>query len=304
LVLRLGYVGINLTLQGEKGGPRLRSITAKRLEPMAPRERRPLLYQVARSNLKTLEAVIRWNREQGIRLFRITSDLVPLATHPVAAEWDWEADLAAEFADVARLARETGIRLTLHPGQFVVLNAPDDELVARSMQDLSYHARMLELLDLGPESGLVLHIGGGYGDKAAAARRFVRNFGRLERRIADRLWVENDDVTWDTAAVLAIAREIRRPMVFDLHHHRVLREDDWLTWLEQILPTWGGLRPKLHFSSPRDGRRSRHHADYIDPDDFQAFAERVPDLEADVMLECKMKDKALLALREAVPGLE
>lgn len=303
MVLRLGYVGINLTLQGAKGGPRLRSITAKRLEPMSPRERRPLLYQVARSNLKTLEAVIRWNREQGIHLFRITSDLVPLATHPVAAEWDWEADLAAEFAAVARLARETGIRLTLHPGQFVVLNAPDEELVAKSMQDLSYHARILELLELGPESGLVLHIGGGYGDRAAAARRFVENFARLERRIAERLWVENDDVTWDTAEVLAIAREIRRPMVFDLHHHRVLREDDWLPWLEQILPTWGDLRPKLHFSSPRDGPRSRHHAAYIDPDDFRAFAGRVPDLDADVMLECKMKDKALLALREAVPGL-
>lgn len=304
MVLRLGYVGINLTLQGRKGGPRLRSITAKRLEPMPPRERRPLLYQVARSNLKTLEAVLRWNHEQGIRLFRITSDLVPLATHPVAAEWDWEADLAADFAQVARLARETGIRLTLHPGQFVVLNAPDPAVVAKSMQDLSYHARILELLELGPESGLVLHIGGGYGDRAAAARRFVANFHRLEPRIAGRLWVENDDTTWETESVLAIAREIRRPMVFDLHHHRVLREDDWLPWLERILPTWEGVRPKLHFSSPRDGRRSRHHADYIDPADFRSFAHRVPDLEADVMLECKMKDKALLALREAVPGLK
>jgi len=304
LVLRLGYVGINLTLQGEKGGPRLRSITAKRLQPMAPRERRPLLYQVARSNLKTLAAVIRWNQEQSIHLFRITSDLVPLATHPVAAEWDWEADLAAEFAEVAGLARQTGIRLTLHPGQFVVLNAPDEELVAKSMQDLSYHARILELLELGPESGLVLHIGGGYGDKAAAAGRFVANFGRLEPRIAERLWLENDDVTWETAEVLAIGREIRRPMVLDLHHHRVLREDDWLPWLEQILPTWAGVRPKLHFSSPRDGVRSRHHADFIDPADFKALADRVPDLEADVMLECKMKDKALLALRAALPELK
>lgn len=303
MVLRLGYVGINLTLQGEKGGPRLRSITAKRLGPMAPRERRPLLYQVARSNLKTLEAVIRWNHQQGIKLFRITSDLVPLATHPVAAEWDWEEDLAAEFAAVADLAAETSIRLTLHPGQFIVLNAPDEELVAKSVQDLSYHARLLELLRLGPESGLVLHIGGGYGDKEAAARRFVANFRRLPARIAERLWVENDDVTWGTAEVLAIAREIRRPMVFDLHHHRVLREDDWLPWLEQILPTWGPIRPKLHFSSPRDGQRSRHHADFIDPADFRAFAERVPDLEADVMLECKMKDKALLALREALPNM-
>lgn len=298
--LRLGYAGINLSLQDEKGGPRLRSITAKRLSTMGPAERRPHLYQVARNNLKTLEAVIRWNHEHGIQPFRITSDLIPMATHPVAAGWDWEADLAGEFAAVARLAREVGARLTMHPGQYTVLNAPDPGVVERAVADLTYHARVLDLLETGPESGLVFHIGGGYGEKAGAARRFIDNFAALPPAVAGRLWVENDDVTWETEAVLAIAREIGRPMVFDLHHHRVLREDDWLPWLEAILPTWGAVRPKLHFSSPRDGIRSRHHADFIDPDDFRRFSERVPDLDADIILECKMKDKALLALRSAL----
>ncbi|MFZ5813924.1 MAG: UV DNA damage repair endonuclease UvsE [Bacillota bacterium] len=298
--VRLGYVGINLTLQEERDGPRLRSVTAKRLAPMEPAERRRHLYQVARNNLKTLEAVIRWNHAHQIHLFRITSDLIPLATHPVAAEWDWEEDLADEFRACADLARRLQMRLTMHPGQYTVLNAPDPDVLRRAVEDLRYHARVLELLRTGPESGLVLHIGGGYREKGAAARRFVENFRALPPEVARRLWVENDDVTWDTAEVLQIAREVGRPMVFDLHHHRVLREDDWLPWLEEILPTWGGVRPKLHFSSPKDGLRSRHHADYIDPADFAAFLERVPDLEADVVLECKMKEKALLALRKAL----
>lgn len=302
--VRLGYVGINLSLQDQKDGPRLRSITAKRLSTMAPEVRRPHLYQVARSNLKTLEAVLHWNHAHQVHLFRMTSELIPLATHPVAAEWDWEQDLAYEFDAVARLARKYGIRLTLHPGQYTVLNAPDPELVERAIADLDYHTRVLELLQTGPESGMVLHIGGGYGDKSRAAARFVERFRELPLRIAGRLWVENDDVTWDTAAVLEIAREIGRPMLFDLHHHRVLRDDDWLPWLEEVLPTWGSVRPKFHFSSPKDGKRSRHHADFIDPEDFRRFLERVPTLEADVMLECKMKDKALLALREALgPGV-
>lgn len=299
--IRLGYAGINLSLQDEKGGPRLRSITAKRLSTMEPAERRPHLYAVARNNLKTLEAVLRWNDAHGIRLFRITSDLIPLATHPVAAGWDWEADLAEEFATCARLAREFGIRLTMHPGQYTVLNTPNPEILARAVEDLDYHARVLERLELGPESGLVLHIGGGYGDKEAAAERFVESFRLLPERIGGRLWLENDDVTWNTAEVLPIAQAVGRPMVFDLHHHRVLREDDWLPWLERILPTWGDVRPKLHFSSPKDGLRSRHHADFIDPDDFRAFIDRVPELDADVVLECKMKDKAVLALRKVIP---
>ncbi|MFZ5827227.1 MAG: UV DNA damage repair endonuclease UvsE [Bacillota bacterium] len=298
--LRLGYAGINLSLQDTKDGPRLRSVTAKRLSTMEPRERRAVLYQVARSNLLTLQAVLRWNHLHAIQLFRITSDLIPLATHPVAAEWDWEADLAYEFRATAELAREVGARLTMHPGQYTVLNAPDPLVVERAVADLAYHARVLELLETGADSGLVLHIGGGYGDKRAAADRFVAAFSRLPEAVASRLWVENDDVTWDTAEVLEIARRIGRPMVFDLHHHRVLRTDDWLPWLRAILPTWGAVRPKLHFSSPKDGLRSRHHADFIDPDDFRAFLERVPDLDGDVVLECKMKDKALLALRSAL----
>lgn len=298
--IRLGYAGINLSLQDQKGGPRLRSITAKRLSTMEPKERRSHLFAVARNNLQTLEAVLRWNHARGIRLFRITSDLIPMATHPVAAGWDWEQDLAEEFALCARLAREFGARLTMHPGQYTVLNSPNGEVLARAVADLEYHARILERLELGPQSGLVLHVGGGYGDKAASARRFVANFRALPEPVAGRLWLENDDVTWDTAEVLPIAREVGRPMVFDLHHHRVLRGDDWLPWLEQILPTWGEVRPKLHFSSPKDGIRSRHHADLIDPHDFQAFLDRVPWLDADVVLECKMKDKALLALRDAL----
>lgn len=209
--------------------------------------------------MQTLVAVLRWNAAYEIPLFRITSELIPLATHPVAEGWDWAADLADEFAACAALARETG-----------------------------------------PEAGLVLHIGGGYGDKAAAGRRFVTHFGQLPPAVADRLWLENDDTTWETPEVLALAAEVGRPMVLDIHHHRVLREDDWRPWLDRILPTWGGVRPKVHFSSPRDGERSRSHADGIDAADFARFLVKTEGLDLDVMLECKLKDQALLALRRSV----
>jgi len=107
-------------------------------------------------------------------------------------------------------------------------------------------------------------------------------------------------VTFDTAEALAVAERIGRPMVFDIHHHRVLREDDWYPWLARILPTWGAVRPKLHFSTPKDGQRSRSHADGIDAGDFVRFLERTRHLDLDVMLECKAKDQALLALRAAL----
>jgi UV DNA damage endonuclease len=298
LTIRLGYACINLSLQHDKEGPRFKALTAKRLSTMEPKLRRGHLYQVGRNNLKTTEAILRWNAEHGIKLYRMTSELIPLATHPIAAEWNWEEDLAYEFAEVAAVVRETGARVTTHPGQYTVLNAREPEVVAKGVEDLVYHARMLDLLEAGPASGMVLHIGGAYGDKDAATARFIENYRQLPPQVAGRLWLENDDMTWDTAEVFAIARAVGRPMVFDVHHHRVLREDDWYPWLEQILPLWGDVRPKLHFSSPKDGARSRSHADMIDPDDFGAFLDRMGGLECDVMLECKAKDEALLQLRK------
>jgi UV DNA damage endonuclease len=303
LGVRLGYACINLSLQEEKDGPRLKGLTAKRLATMEPKERRPHLYQVGRNNLKTVAVHLRWNAAHDIHLYRITSELIPLATHPVAGEWNWAEDLAPEFAEVAATARETGARLTMHPGQYTVLNAKDRAVVDKAVEDLAYHARILDLLETGPESGLVLHVGGAYGDKDAAAQRFVEHFAQLPPAVAGRLWVENDDTTWDTAEALAVATAVGRPMVFDVHHHRVLREDDWYPWLERILPTWGAVRPKLHFSSPKDGARSRSHADGIDPADFSQFLERLEERDVDVMLECKLKDKALLALRQELATL-
>ena len=114
--VRLGYACINLSLQQDKKGPRFRGLTAKRLSTMEPGERRAHLYQVGRSNLQTVQAILRWNAAHEIKLYRITSELIPLATHPIAAEWDWAGDLAAEFAACAATARRTGARLTMHPG--------------------------------------------------------------------------------------------------------------------------------------------------------------------------------------------
>lgn len=295
--VRLGYACINLSLQQKTDGPRLKALTAKRLVTLDEKERRAELYRVGRNNLKAVEAALRWNAEHGVMLYRITSELIPLATHPVAAFWDWEADLAYEFNEVAAAARATGCRITSHPGQYTVLNARDPEIVAKAVEDLVYHARCLELLGGAPDWGMVLHVGGGYGDKAAAQERFVANFRALPQNVAGRLWIENDDTTWDTAEALAVAEAVGRPMVFDVHHHRCLREDDWLPWLERILPTWGAVRPKLHYSTPKDGKRSRSHADGIDPVAFAEFLRRTEGRDLDVMLECKLKDQAVLQLR-------
>jgi UV DNA damage endonuclease len=120
--------------------------------------------------------------------------------------------------------------------------------------------------------------------------------------------------------VLALAERVGVPVAFDIHHH--LCHDPYgipdREALERALATWThGVRPKIHFSSPRldvgerrrrVGRRVertpaipdlRLHADLIDPLAFELFlTETAAGLDFDVMLEAKAKDLALLRLRD------
>jgi UV DNA damage endonuclease len=167
---------------------------------------------------------------------------------------------------------------------------------------------------------VVLHVGGAAGGTEAALDRFERGFAGLSEAARARLVVENDDRTFALGDVLALSRRIGRPVVWDvLHHH--CHDPDRIPdreALELALATWPpGVRPKMHFSSPRTaveerrrrvGRRVerslvlpplRAHADLVDPLAFEHFAcETARGLDVDVMLEAKAKDLALLRLRE------
>jgi UV DNA damage endonuclease len=277
-----------------------------------------------RVSLARLRAIFAYLSEVDIRMYRFTAGLAPYATHPELgdrAAFGGQLEACAdELAALGREADARGLRLSTHPGQYVVLNSEDERVRGAAARDLELQAALLDAMGAGPEAVTVLHVGGGAGGIAAALERFRRGFATLSERARARLALENDDRSFALGDVLELARELERPVVWDiLHHHchdpHAIPDREALAL---ALATWrAGVRPKIHFSSPktavearsrRVGRRTerrlvlpplRAHADMVDPIAFEHFVrETAAGLELDVMLEAKAKDLALLRLRE------
>jgi UV DNA damage endonuclease len=276
-----------------------------------------------RVSLGYLDAIISYLADAGISMYRISSDLAPYVTHPDMPQFHGQIEECADqLAAIGARARALGLRLSFHPSQYILLNSPDTAIVTKSIADLSAQARMLDAMNLGPEAVVITHVGGVYGDLASGRERWVRAYEALPEHIRRRLVLENDDTRYSVADILWINQRSGVPLVFDNLHHWCNDRDgiDPIAALAACLRTWpAGVRPKIHFSTPRtemrliDRRNSATgktervqappiwsgHADYINPFEFITFMRGAAGLlDFDVMLECKSKDLALLRLRE------
>jgi UV DNA damage endonuclease len=288
----LGYACINLTLGTKSRTVRLANVRTEKLIP------------VITQNLQSILDMVRWNAEHGIHFLRISSDVVPFATKP-EFPFDWAEAYDWLFRDIRRVVKAEGMRVTAHPGQYTVINSPKPRVVEESIRELDHQARLLSLID--PKLGtLTLHVGGAYGDKAAAVERFAENFRRLSEPARRMLILENDDTTYHLDDVLPLCERLGIPLVFDYFHHLCHHvgdeHDDGLTEkLERVAATWGGRVPKLHLSSARPDGPPTAHADYVRPEDLDAFVEVMDavggDEPYDLMLEAKAKERATVALQ-------
>jgi len=282
-----------------------------------------------RRSLEALQGVFDSLARRDIRMYRMTASLAPYATHPDLPQFHRQVEECREdLAALGARAREQGLRLSTHPGQYVVLNSEDPLVRASAIRDLELQAELLDAMGLGPEAVVVLHVGGATGGAEAAMDRFLAGFAQLSERARDRLAIENDDRSFGLCHVLALHRRTGLKVVWDILHHHCFDPDGVpdREALEAALATWpAGVRPKIHYSTPKTameerrrkvGRRIerswvmpqlRAHADVIDPIGFEHFVrETAAGLELDVMLEAKAKDLALLRLREqlAARGVE
>lgn len=208
----------------------------------------------------------------------------------------------------------------MHPSQFVVLNSPDPEPVGKSIRDLASQAEMLDLMELGPEAVLVIHVGGTYGDISSSRERWVKVWETLPEPVKRRLALEHDDLRFSATDILWIHQHTGVRLVFDHQHFWCLNPERsrLVDTVEAILRTWpAGQQPKIHFSSPRTELRQHvvrdklnkkkvtklippvmtGHADFCNPFEFATFMREVAHLDFDVMLEAKAKDLALVKLR-------
>ena len=229
-------------------------------------------------------------------MFRMGQSLIPFASHP-AFPYDWEAEHGDDLREAGELARNLGIRLSMHPGQYIHPGSPKPEVVERSLMELRYVTGVLDLLG-SPEGVAVLHMGGAYEDRPASAERFIQAM-RPEAGILRYLALENDERVWTAAEVVGTARVLGIPAILDVFHHGL--NPGGLTMKEALdlsLPTWKprGVRPKLHLSSQDPAKRPGAHAYSVDARDWKTLVEALGGRETDVMVEAKGKEYALAPL--------
>ncbi|SFR84345.1 UV DNA damage repair endonuclease UvsE [Sphingomonas jatrophae] len=196
---------------------------------------------------------------ERIHMYRLSSDLAPYATHPDLPQFHNQLSEAdAELAAFGAKARALDIRLSFHPSQYVLLNSPDPKITAKSIWDFSSQAEILDRMGCGPEAVMVTHVGGVYDDKDAARARWIDGWNQCPDHVKARLVLENDDIRFSAADVLWIHERTGVRLIFDYQHFWCLNPErlDMRETLIKFLATWPeGVRPKIHFSSPRTEMR-------------------------------------------------
>ena len=248
------------------------------------------------ANLECLKRILKFNLENGILFFRISSDLVPFASHPVC-KYDWRVRFSEEFKEIGNFIKKNGMRVSMHPDQFVLINAMDKKIAERSVLELEYHCDVLDLMGLNRTAKVQIHVGGVYGDKRSAMERFEQRYSRLPKKIKKRLVIENDDRLYTLKDCVRISKKTKVPVLFDVFHHECLSSgENWREAFKKASATWKKLDGPLmvDYSEQEKGKRKGAHAETIDAKKFKQFldlAERTGE-EMDIMLEIKDKEKS------------
>lgn len=280
--VRIGYVGTNLGLGTKTRTFRLAGFTKDRAR------------ETARANLADTLRCLEWNAERGIGFFRVTSGIVPFASHPIAADWDWRDELKDEFKAVGDLANAVGMRLGTHPGQYVLINSPRESVVEASLAELDYHADMLDLMGVEDDARLQIHVGGVYDDRESSLRRWGEAHKRLPEKVRRRLAVENDERLFPLGDCLRLNEQVGVPVIFDVFHHSLLNGGETLPEAyAKVIPTWDKCPMQLDYSSQNEDKRFGAHTATLVEDDFREFAKTVPD-GTDIMLEIKDKETSAM----------
>ncbi|UCE97043.1 MAG: UV DNA damage repair endonuclease UvsE [Candidatus Bathyarchaeota archaeon] len=283
--MRIGYPCINTSVGCKSSRTfRLKSYSEKRLK------------ETIRDNLDCLGKILRFNLRHNILFFRITSDLVPFASHPIC-KFDWQGSFGKRFKEIGDFIKSCGMRISMHPDQFTLINSIDSRVFENSGRELVYHAQVLDLMELDASAKIQIHIGGVYGDKEASMRRFVERFEMLDEIVKRRLVIENDNRCYNLRDCLKISAVVGIPVLFDVFHHEVNSSGETTKEAYELFtPTWkreDGL-PMVDYSSQLTSDKRGKHAETLNLDIFREFLGKTKPFDFDIMLEIKDKEMSVL----------
>jgi UV DNA damage endonuclease len=292
--MNLGYACINMSM-GKK-------VTTNRAMVKRTFEAKGLDYvsELALANAKDIIKILEWNRMNGIKLFRLSSTIVPWGDHLDLTQLKDYTEIKSELKKAGDFAKFWGMRVNSHPGPFVVLTSPNEEVVKNAIADLELHGKIFDMMGLSKThyNNINIHCNGVYGDKQSAMDRFIQNFQRLSLSVQKRLTVENDDKAsmYSVKDLMYIHKNTGIPIVFDYHHHQFctggLSEEEAV---KLAATTWpNGIKQEVHYSESK----ALHEKNPKEkPQAHSVYINALPNtygLDLDIMVEAKGKELAIL----------
>jgi len=251
--------------------------------------------KTVKGNLDCLKKILEYNISNDILFFRISSDILPFAGHSIL-NVNWRREFKKELSEIGKMIKNGNVRISMHPGQYLILNSPNDEVVRSSVRELKWHCQFMDAMGLDNTAKVQFHVGGVYGNRSDAMSRFVNTFLELPNFMKKRAVLENDDSLYGVSDCLLVSYQCNVPLVLDVFHHSLHNAGETLhDALLSTSRTWGrddGL-PMVDYSSQEKGALPGRHAKHIDPKEFMEFIKATSGYDFDIMLEIKDKEKSV-----------
>ena len=269
------------------------------------------IYQLAWQNINDLPAIFRWNYKNNIFLYRMSSEMFPFASHPdYYLIYDLE-QFRSRLQEIGEIAKHYNQTLTFHPGQYNQLTSHRESVVEKSVIDIDLHAKILDMMNCGRDSVIVIHGGSKNGGKEIALSRFKENFYKLSESSRSRLVLENCEMAYSIEDLLEVSKLLKIPVVIDYHHHNInpgtIKDDDALINItNEVLDIWKSrdITPLFHLSESRRGVKisdsitaRRAHSDYVTNLPL-ALIRTLERSKINLDIEAKMKEQAVLRLQQ------
>ena len=279
-------------------GHKFRTMTYKSFSSKERSESLEKLSGIVINNFNTSEKIVRHCAASGIKGYRLSSDLCPVIKHPDVMlgleDLPNYNEINNSIKDLSIAIKETGIRVSAHPSEYITLTSDDPIKVQHSIIDLELHAEIFERLELDRSyyNPLNIHIRK-EGEPQDLSDTFMSNYNKLSDSVKKRLVLENNDTgnTWTVDNLIKYFFEpYGIPVTFDNLHHEMLNQGvSHRDAFYAALSTWP-VSPIFHYSEGKNGTRA--HSD---------MAENLPvHYDEDVMfdVELKNKDYAILDILE------
>lgn len=293
--MKIGYACIPLTIHNKT----TRSFTLKNYN-------NDKLIDCTKSNLQDLYKILEYNASKGILMFRISSDIIPFGSHEIN-NFNWSEYFKEDLKKISNLIKNNSIRVSMHPGQYTVLNSNSESTVKKSIKDLEYHALFLDSISNDLSNKIILHVGGVYNDKKEAIKRFINVYNSLSSNVKDRLVIENDERNYCIDDLLNINEYIRIPIIYDNLHYYCYEGNSTnnIKILSAIKDTWKSKDGtiKVHYSQQSLNKRLGSHSNTILIEEFLKYYNSLEGFNVDIMAEVKDKDFSAIKMVNSIKEL-